>query len=72
MKTTRSNVEKNRASLRTRALLAALGLTAAAACRGESPAEDFPSRGSTEITGLARAFERMRTSLEKALKLLEP
>jgi HAMP domain-containing protein len=40
--------------------------------RGESPAENFPAHGSTEITALARAFERMRTSLEKALKLLEP
>ena len=40
--------------------------------RGESPTENFPSRGSTEITALARAFERMRISLEKALKLLEP
>ena len=40
--------------------------------RGESPAERFPDRGSAEITALARAFERMRISLEKALKLLEP
>jgi protein-histidine pros-kinase len=40
--------------------------------RAETPAENFPTRGSAEITGLARAFERMRTSLEKALKLLEP
>jgi HAMP domain-containing protein len=39
--------------------------------RGESPAENFPGRGSTEITALGRAFERMRISLEKALKLLE-
>jgi protein-histidine pros-kinase len=40
--------------------------------RGESPAENFPAQGSTEITALARAFERMRISLEKTLKLLEP
>ncbi len=40
--------------------------------RGESAADSFPSRGSTEITALAGAFERMRISLEKALKLLEP
>jgi HAMP domain-containing protein len=40
--------------------------------RGELPAENFPNRGSTEITALARAFERMRISLEKAMKLLGP
>jgi HAMP domain-containing protein len=40
--------------------------------RGEAAADSFPSRGSTEITALAGAFERMRISLEKALKLLEP
>jgi protein-histidine pros-kinase len=39
--------------------------------RGESPAERFADGGSTEITALARAFERMRISLEKSLKLLE-
>jgi HAMP domain-containing protein len=38
--------------------------------RGESPAENFPGGGTTEITALARAFERMRISLEKTLKLL--
>jgi len=40
--------------------------------RGESPVENFPAQGSTEIRSLARAFERMRISLEKTLKLLEP
>ena len=40
--------------------------------RGESPGENFPARGSTEITALARAFDRLRISLEKTLKLLEP
>lgn len=39
--------------------------------RGEAPTEAFPSKGSTEVTALGRAFERMRISLEKALKLLE-
>jgi HAMP domain-containing protein len=39
--------------------------------RGESPSEEFPARGSAEITALARAFNRMRISLEKSLKLLE-
>jgi protein-histidine pros-kinase len=48
-----------------------ISLIADALSRGESPAESFPERGSTEITALARAFERMRISLEKALKLLE-
>jgi protein-histidine pros-kinase len=42
-----------------------------AVSRGESPAGNFPGGGSTEITSLARAFERMRISLEKSLKLLE-
>ena len=48
-----------------------ISLIADALSRGELPAESFPERGSTEITALARAFERMRISLEKALKLLE-
>jgi protein-histidine pros-kinase len=39
--------------------------------RGEAPAESFPNQGSTEVTALGRAFERMRISLEKTLKLLE-
>jgi protein-histidine pros-kinase len=39
--------------------------------RGEAPAESFPSQGSNEVTALGRAFERMRISLEKTLKLLE-
>jgi HAMP domain-containing protein len=39
--------------------------------RGETPAENFPTTGSTEVTAIGRAFERMRISLEKALKLLE-
>jgi HAMP domain-containing protein len=38
---------------------------------GNSSAPDFPTRGSTEIQGLVRSFSRMRTSLDKALKLLE-
>lgn len=39
--------------------------------RGETPAENFPTAGSSEVTALGRAFERMRISLEKTLKLLE-
>jgi protein-histidine pros-kinase len=38
---------------------------------GETSAEDFPQRGAVEIASLARSFNRMRTSLEKALRLLE-
>jgi protein-histidine pros-kinase len=38
---------------------------------GETPAEDFPRRGAAEISSLGRSFERMRKSLEKAMRLLE-
>jgi HAMP domain-containing protein len=38
--------------------------------RGEQPEADFDQRGAEEIAGLARSFNRMRTSLDKALKLL--
>ncbi|HZO22894.1 MAG TPA: DUF3365 domain-containing protein, partial [Steroidobacteraceae bacterium] len=38
---------------------------------GNPAPEAFPARGSAEVTALGRAFERMRTSLDKALKLLE-
>jgi HAMP domain-containing protein len=38
---------------------------------GESSAPSFPT-GGDEIGALGRAFNRMRTSLEKAMKLLEP
>jgi protein-histidine pros-kinase len=40
--------------------------------RGETGAADFPDGGGRgEIATLARAFDRMRTSLDKALRLLE-
>jgi HAMP domain-containing protein len=39
---------------------------------GQSTAEEFPRRGAREITALGASFERMRKSLDKALKLLEP
>jgi HAMP domain-containing protein len=39
---------------------------------GNDAARSFPSGGATEITALTRAFERLRTSLKKALHLLEP
>jgi len=38
---------------------------------GETTAGEFPARGSSELRELARAFNRMRTSLAKALKMLE-
>jgi HAMP domain-containing protein len=38
---------------------------------GDMSAEDFPQRGAAEIASLTRSFNRMRKSLEKALRLLE-
>ena len=38
---------------------------------GNVSAPDFPTSGSAELVGLGRAFNRMRTSLDKAMKLLE-
>jgi len=38
---------------------------------GDSSAPQFSTGGGAEIAALARAFNRMRTSLDKALKLLE-
>jgi HAMP domain-containing protein len=38
---------------------------------GNSAQGEFPARGSTELVQLARSFNRMRTSLVKALKMLE-
>jgi HAMP domain-containing protein len=37
---------------------------------GDMSAEDFPQRGATEIVSLTKSFDRMRKSLEKALRLL--
>jgi protein-histidine pros-kinase len=39
---------------------------------GSVPGGDFPAGGSRELTVLTGSFNRMRTSLEKAMKLLEP
>lgn len=39
---------------------------------GNMAAAGFPARGSSELQDLGRAFNRMRTSLTKALQLLEP
>jgi HAMP domain-containing protein len=38
---------------------------------GDMSTEDFPQRGAGEIASVARSFNRMRKSLEKALRLLE-
>jgi HAMP domain-containing protein len=38
---------------------------------GDMSAEDFPQRGAGEVASLTRSFNRMRKSLEKALRLLE-
>jgi HAMP domain-containing protein len=38
---------------------------------GNLSAEDFPHRGALEIASVSRSFNRMRKSLEKALRLLE-
>jgi protein-histidine pros-kinase len=37
---------------------------------GQESAEEFPRKGAAEITGIGAAFERMRRSLAKAMKLL--
>ena len=38
---------------------------------GDTSAGEFPASGGAEIAALGRAFNRMRKSLDKALKLLE-
>ena len=38
---------------------------------GNMAAGEFPAHGSTELNDLGRSFNRMRTSLAKALKMLE-
>jgi HAMP domain-containing protein len=38
---------------------------------GNTAAGEFAANGASELSGLTRSFNRMRTSLEKALKLLE-
>jgi len=39
---------------------------------GNATAGDFPPGRGPELTALTRSFNRMRTSLEKAMKMLEP
>jgi protein-histidine pros-kinase len=38
---------------------------------GDTSAEDFPQGGAAEVASVTRSFNRMRRSLEKALRLLE-
>lgn len=38
---------------------------------GDTTAPEFPARGSAEVAALGRSFNRMRISLDKAVKLLE-
>jgi HAMP domain-containing protein len=38
--------------------------------RGDMSAENFPQRGATEIVSVTHSFDRMRKSLEKALRML--
>jgi len=38
---------------------------------GDMSAAEFPARGAKEIASLVRSFNRMRTSLDKALRLLD-
>jgi hypothetical protein len=38
---------------------------------GDLAAEEFPPNGPSEIASLVRSFNRMRTSLDKAMRLLE-
>jgi protein-histidine pros-kinase len=38
---------------------------------GDASPGDFPAKGTRELTSVVRSFARMRTSLEKAMRLLE-
>jgi HAMP domain-containing protein len=47
-----------------------IALVADSVSQGDMSAEEFPQGGAMEIASVARSFERMRKSLEKALRLL--
>jgi HAMP domain-containing protein len=47
-----------------------MALVADRVSQGDMSAEEFPQGGAVEIASVARSFERMRKSLEKALRLL--
>jgi len=38
---------------------------------GDMTAQEFPPHGPREIASLVRSFNRMRTSLDKAMRLLD-
>ena len=47
-----------------------IALEADRVSRGDLSAEDFPQHGATEIMSVTQSFDRMRKSLEKAMRLL--
>jgi nitrogen fixation/metabolism regulation signal transduction histidine kinase len=47
-----------------------IALVADRVSRGDMSAENFPLRGAAEIVSVTRSFDRMRKSLEKALRML--
>jgi len=47
-----------------------IALVADQVSQGDMSAPEFPQGGATEIASVTRSFERMRKSLEKALRLL--
>jgi HAMP domain-containing protein len=47
-----------------------IALVADQVSRGDMSAEHFPQRGATEIMSVTHSFDRMRKSLEKAMRLL--
>jgi HAMP domain-containing protein len=47
-----------------------IALVADRVSMGDMSAENLPQRGAREIVSVSRSFDRMRTSLEKALRLL--
>jgi protein-histidine pros-kinase len=52
--------------------LGRLSAVAERVSRGDAQVPDFEATGADEIKGLARAFARMRTSLRKAIEMIEP
>ena len=48
-----------------------IALVADRVSQGDMSAPEFPHGGAPEIASVTRSFERMRKSLEKALRLLE-
>ena len=48
-----------------------IAATAERVSMGDMSAEEFPRHGPAEIGSLVRSFNRMRTSLDKAMRLLD-